>query len=55
MITKVLVLFGIMFLFLLLRFPVFLALWGWPPQGYDPVPGNHAPVAVIRQGLLSGA
>lgn len=26
MITKVLILFGIMFLFLLLRFPVFLAL-----------------------------
>ena len=53
MITKVLILFGIMFLFLLLRFPVFLAL-GLAAAGIAVLFPGTVPVAVIGQGLLSG-
>ena len=53
MITKVLILFGIMFLFLLLRFPVFLAL-GLAATGIAVLFPGTVPVAVIGQGLLSG-
>lgn len=53
MITKVLILFGIMFLFLLLRFPVFLAL-GLAATGVALLFPGTVPVAVIGQGLLSG-
>lgn len=53
MITKVLILFGIMFLFLLLRFPVFLAL-GMAATGIAVLFPGTVPVAVIGQGLLSG-
>ena len=48
MITKVLIRFGIMFLFLLLRFPVFLAL-GMAATGIAVLFPGTVPVAVIGQ------
>lgn len=53
MIEKSLILFGIMFLFLCLRFPVFVSL-GIAVAGIFLVFPKTIPVAVIGQGLISG-
>ena len=53
MVIKVVVLFGLMFLFLCLRFPVFLSL-GMAVGGFCLVFPKTVPVIVIGQGLISG-
>lgn len=53
MIEKSFILFGIMFLFLCLRFPVFVSL-GIAVAGIFLAFPNSIPVAVIGQGLISG-
>ena len=53
MIVKSLVLFGVMFLFLCLRFPVFISLGMAIAGVFFLFPGT-IPVAVIGQGLISG-